>query len=460
MSKAHIIAAVVVGFVVGFFVPFLGIIVALVVGVVMYHVINPDKKMAPKPGKEQQFVFKLMFVIGLILVMLVLFLPVSDEGLYISDYRNPPTYMNYLSILILEPDSIANSDIQVRSPGLPILVVPAVLMVAIGGMLPGGLLQKRMKMALIMTGLVILTMAPVISHFALDANGDILYDYNFMFWLGWAGMALMLASEFLPDKMTPQGAYAILFIFPAVATLAQIIPNLGALQLDFESAHHSLAGLFGGLMGGLAGANGAEELEPESFTLELTHPAGRSPKVFTEGWLFGAKCIVDQGGPKEKDLSDSVEWSGTGSFNPSVGSTSRPIFGSPGKNKIKLTVRDGAKTKRRTFTVTAITPHGYASMMNKAYCNSDAHGCPACPHPVVCGAWATSSPTVLINNAPALRVGDLGIHAACCGPNQCEIITGSSQVLIDGRPAARAASHPEGPSQTKHCGGFGKFDTW
>src|ERR1700733_754717 len=67
---------------------------------------------------------------------------------------------------------------------------------------------------------------------------------------------------------------------------------------------------------------------------------------------------------------------------------------------------------------------------------ADAHGCPACPHPAVDPA-ITGSPTVNVDGLPALRVTDLGIHAACCGPNTWLAKMGSSTLLIDGLPAHR-----------------------
>ncbi|MFH2065239.1 MAG: PAAR domain-containing protein [Pseudomonadota bacterium] len=85
-----------------------------------------------------------------------------------------------------------------------------------------------------------------------------------------------------------------------------------------------------------------------------------------------------------------------------------------------------------------------------AHCPNDAHGCPACPHPVR-GPIQSGSPYVLIEGKPAARVGDSGIHAACCGPNTFMITTGDPNVLIDGKPAARLGD------QTKHCGGVGKI---
>ena len=67
------------------------------------------------------------------------------------------------------------------------------------------------------------------------------------------------------------------------------------------------------------------------------------------------------------------------------------------------------------------------------------------------GPIVTGSPTVLLNGLPAARVGDHGIHAACCGPNNYTIASGDESVLIDGRPAA----HKD--SLTQHCGGAGKI---
>ncbi|PIE02408.1 MAG: hypothetical protein CSA81_07015 [Acidobacteria bacterium] len=78
----------------------------------------------------------------------------------------------------------------------------------------------------------------------------------------------------------------------------------------------------------------------------------------------------------------------------------------------------------------------------------DAHGCPACPHNVT-GPAITGSPDVLINNRPALRVKDKGLHAACCSCNMWEAKVGSSTVMINNRFAFRKGD------LSMHCGGFG-----
>lgn len=82
----------------------------------------------------------------------------------------------------------------------------------------------------------------------------------------------------------------------------------------------------------------------------------------------------------------------------------------------------------------------------------DVHGCPACPH-VCVGPASTGSPNVLVNNLPALRVGDTGIHTACCGPNMWTAATGSAHVFINGMPAHRQTD------TTAHCGGPGALIT-
>ena len=73
-----------------------------------------------------------------------------------------------------------------------------------------------------------------------------------------------------------------------------------------------------------------------------------------------------------------------------------------------------------------------------------AHGCPACPHPVQ-GPIVMGSPNVFINGLPAARVDDIGLHAACWGPNMYKIKMGSSTVFINGKEAARK------DDMTMHC---------
>ena len=58
---------------------------------------------------------------------------------------------------------------------------------------------------------------------------------------------------------------------------------------------------------------------------------------------------------------------------------------------------------------------------------------------------------MLVNKRPALRVGDSGIHAACCGPNTWSAQGGSGTVKINGKGAHRMGD------ADKHCGGTGKL---
>lgn len=81
---------------------------------------------------------------------------------------------------------------------------------------------------------------------------------------------------------------------------------------------------------------------------------------------------------------------------------------------------------------------------------SDAHGCPACPHPAV-GPAISGSNDIKVNGLPALRVDDSGIHTACCGLNTWVAKVGSDSVFINGRPAHRLGDDDE------HCGGDGNL---
>src|SRR5438477_8252888 len=79
---------------------------------------------------------------------------------------------------------------------------------------------------------------------------------------------------------------------------------------------------------------------------------------------------------------------------------------------------------------------GQCRLGDKSNVPADAHGCPACPHPAI-GPAILGSPNVFINKRPALRIQDMGIHAACCGPNMWTAQKGSTTVNINGKQAFR-----------------------
>ena len=186
--------------------------------------------------------------------------------------------------------------------------------------------------------------------------------------------------------------------------------------------------------------------------VSLTFPVGKSPKVFTRGWVFGARCLVNPGTKEQLDISDEVHWKGTGTFVPDRGPKSRPVFNAPGTNRITLYFEEEGKVVfEKSFTVEAVDPAGYARMSDRASCPADYHGCPACPHSNVIGPITSGSQTVFIDGISAARVGDVGIHAACCGKNEFVIKKGDVTVLIDGKPAARRGD------PTQHCGGMGRI---
>ena len=85
---------------------------------------------------------------------------------------------------------------------------------------------------------------------------------------------------------------------------------------------------------------------------------------------------------------------------------------------------------------------------DKALCPADSHGKDCCPHTVT-GPAVSGSPDVFIDGRPALRVGDPGVHSACCGPNTWKTAQGSPKVLINNIPAVRLGD------ATSHCGGSG-----
>ncbi len=91
-------------------------------------------------------------------------------------------------------------------------------------------------------------------------------------------------------------------------------------------------------------------------------------------------------------------------------------------------------------------------MRDHARCGVDHHGCEGCAH-VVTGPAAEGSPDVLIDGRHALRVGDRGHHAACCGENRWIALGGAANVFVNGRKAHRMGD------ATAHCGGAGTLVT-
>ena len=189
--------------------------------------------------------------------------------------------------------------------------------------------------------------------------------------------------------------------------------------------------------------------DQDSVKIELTYPNGKSPKVFTVGWTFGAKATLNPGTKGAKDLSKQVKWSGSGVFSPSTGAVSHPAFSQAGNNTIELTVLVNKKKYSEKFTVSTVKPL-HATVGDKAFVGACAHGCPACPHPAI-GPILTGNPKVKINGRAVACVGDTGKHAACCGPNTFKIISGDPDVKVDGKSVARKND------KTQHCGGIGKI---
>lgn len=85
---------------------------------------------------------------------------------------------------------------------------------------------------------------------------------------------------------------------------------------------------------------------------------------------------------------------------------------------------------------------------DNAHCPACSHGSPCCSHPVT-GPGQVGSPTILTNGQQPLRVGDPGIHSACCGPNTWVVQKGSNTVSFNDIPVARIGD------ATTHCGGVG-----
>ena len=94
---------------------------------------------------------------------------------------------------------------------------------------------------------------------------------------------------------------------------------------------------------------------------------------------------------------------------------------------------------------------GTVRLGDDALVKGDAHTCPGCAH-VCIGPAINGSNDVFINSRNAIRKDDMGIHAACCGPNTYKSTKGSNNVFVNGKPLCRK------DDETLHCGTTkGKF---
>ncbi len=201
-----------------------------------------------------------------------------------------------------------------------------------------------------------------------------------------------------------------------------------------------------------AADNRKKTRKSKRFSLELTYPVGESPKVFDEGWVFGAECLVRKGAKKQRDISRRVRWSGTGKFSPKRGKQSRPTFkNKSGINRIRLRVKYKGRVRTRIFKVDTVEAASkYAHVGTLAHVPADGHGCSGDPVSAT-GPILAGSKLVTVNGRPAARQGDPGAHVACCGANTFVVAEGDPEVLIEGKPAARIGD------KTQHCGGIGSI---
>jgi uncharacterized Zn-binding protein involved in type VI secretion len=443
---------------------YIGLIVGVIAGIFLLTKFS-NYKISFTPW--QTAVTSFLPMIAKILYFMILLLPVADY-LTLPSGHTPDSFVKYISIMIAVPSNFVSGAPNDVFPGIPIVVLISIILMVIGGLN----LQKTKYFVIALSGLLLYSVSPAIASVVAGRAIPplVIQFYAIGYYLAWIGLILIVVSKILPKfikKTTlppppPQnnslGLIVPFMLLPLALTqiislqphaLISVVP----VELDFESAHHLgagfLAALFAALGAGLI-VNQEGEDDVDSLTIELTYPAGRSPKVFTTGWVFGARAILNAGKPNEEDVSNQVKWSGSGSFSPAVGSRSRPSFYGAGPNTITLTIDTKSQSAQKDYQVEAISPAGYASVTDKAQCPSDSHGCLACPHPVV-GPILSGSPNVLVNGRPAARQGDPGMHAACCGPNTFTIAGGDPEVLIDGRPAAKIGT------PTQHCGGTGQI---
>jgi len=181
---------------------------------------------------------------------------------------------------------------------------------------------------------------------------------------------------------------------------------------------------------------------PVDTVLKIESYFGPTTAYLTRDWIFKVT-----GAPQGAVLV----WSGTGTFQTHIPGAVKATFRAAGKNTISVSCTLAGVTQSASLELVAKDADNYARVGGtaRALC---AHGCPACPHPVV-GPIISGSSTYMLDGRPIACVGGRGTHVACCGPNTFVISTGDGEVLIDGKAAARIGD------VTTHCGGKGTIVT-
>ncbi len=360
---------------------------------------------------------------GRLLFAMVFVAPMGT--LHMPSARSPDTLAKYVSIALTEPSNLWSAQAATPYPGIPLLVLAAVAAMVLGLRLKTPR-QQRMAAA----GLGALLVIPFVSGLVLG-NPGLHLDLG----PGWFLAAIGLALVTLPRR------------YMAAAFVPLMDPTL--LQLPhwaFEATHHGVAVLLVGGVAGLAGGWAAKDArDPRSpVKLTLTYPLGPSKKVLMAGWSFGCRATVDG----KEVPSKKVSWHGTASFAHD-GDVVRPTFHNVGPNLIELQLKHKGQTYRHTYVIHAKSTQKFARLGDWSYCATSAKGCPACPHPVV-GPAIQGSPDVLIDNLPAVRVGDWGVSAADCGPNTWQALEGDPEVTVHGVPLVRigdATNHAMTPGK-------------
>jgi len=247
----------------------LGIIVSLVVAYVLWKKFNPGRPVIPPKGQRSAFYPNIMQLAGRMLVTLVLIAPIASGGLNLPSFHNPNTFMKYLSVVFVIPSNLGMSAPIAVFPGIPALVVPSLFVLIAGLHVPTKFLSEKRKLLVQIIGMLLITLAPAISYAVMSNPFWVGYGYGPIFYLGWLGIFLQLKPDMIAGKlfkseyqgyqpamysMAMLGAVLVPFIYGLVSAPAILAQETLGDAIAFEAAHHTLAGVFSGLLGGAISA--------------------------------------------------------------------------------------------------------------------------------------------------------------------------------------------------------------
>ena len=293
--------SILAGLIIGYFLS--GIVVLLVATLAGFVVLKLFNRLPFHLKPWQDLVNDLCPVVAKLFFSLAFLLPIADY-MTLPSGHTPNTIPKYISIVFAIPKNLFSRPSGDIFPGFVFIVFISIILMYWGSMN----LEKIDHWLLALSGLLLYTFSPTLTGYLTGRPGVHILKafFGVGYYFAWIGLALLLVARVLPRFLKAEpapvrrvsGAMSLLAPLVALGALSHLnVPGFYGHSLlsqlfDFESAHHTFAGIFsGGVAGVSAGvivgqsAEGGDESEiPEDAgediaTGEVGPPPEEPPDV-------------------------------------------------------------------------------------------------------------------------------------------------------------------------------------